>query len=147
MSLLKRSNNSIRAIRKKNAFDHRRLQLYKYWSMITIKRQFPEFPLWLSGNESDEYSWGHRFDSWPHSSGLRIWCCCGVWYRLAATAAIHPLGWEPPYSEGAALNTHTHSHTHTHTHTSHSQIMFKRWVVHSAFLVMYPPSFNIPLNI
>ena len=23
-----------------------------------------------------------RFDPWPHSSGLRIWCCCELWCRL-----------------------------------------------------------------
>ena len=52
-------------------------------------------------------------------SGLRIWCCpelCGVgrscgwdlallclWCRLAATALISPLAWEPPYAMGVAL--------------------------------------------
>ena len=37
-----------------------------------------------------------------------------LWRRLAATAAIRPLAWEPPYAAGAALeNTHTHTHTHT----------------------------------
>ena len=28
-----------------------------------------EFPLWLSGNESDQYLWGCGFDPWPHSVG------------------------------------------------------------------------------
>ena len=26
-----------------------------------------------------------------------------LWYRLAATALIRPLAWEPPYAMGAAL--------------------------------------------
>ena len=26
-----------------------------------------------------------------------------LWHRLAATAPIRPLAWEPPYAEGAAL--------------------------------------------
>ena len=26
-----------------------------------------------------------------------------LWYRLAATALIQPLAWEPPYATGAAL--------------------------------------------
>jgi len=36
-------------------------------------------------------------------------CRCGsdpallwLWYRLAATALIRPLAWEPPYAAGAA---------------------------------------------
>ena len=51
-------------------------------------------------------------------SGLRIQRCCGcgvghrrssdlvflwLWYRLAATAPIRPLAWEPPYAAGTAL--------------------------------------------
>ena len=49
-------------------------------------------------------------------SGLRIWCCCELWYRLqlgsgvlclwhrpVATAAIGPRAWELPYAVGAAL--------------------------------------------
>jgi len=51
-------------------------------------------------------------------SELRIRCClsCGVgrrrssdlvllwlWHRLAATALIRPLAWEPPYALGMAL--------------------------------------------
>ena len=27
-----------------------------------------------------------------------------LWYRLAATAVIRPLAWEPPHAAGAALN-------------------------------------------
>ena len=51
-------------------------------------------------------------------SGLRIWCCHELWYRLqarlrsgvtvavvraVATAPIQPLAWESPYAVGAAL--------------------------------------------
>ena len=58
-----------------------------------------------------------RVRSLPLLSGLRIRrCCdCGVgrrrgsdpallrlWRRLAATAMIRPLAWEPPYAAGAA---------------------------------------------
>ena len=35
-------------------------------------------------------------------SGLRIWRCCELWYRLEATAPIRPLAWEPPCTTGAA---------------------------------------------
>ena len=36
-------------------------------------------------------------------SRLRIWCCCELWYRSAATVPIGPLAWEPPYAAGVAL--------------------------------------------
>ena len=36
-------------------------------------------------------------------SGLRIWCCCDLWCRPAATAPIRPLAWELLYAMGAAL--------------------------------------------
>ena len=49
-------------------------------------------------------------------SGLRIWHCLELWYklqigldlvllwhRLAAAAPIGPLAWEPPYAPGTAL--------------------------------------------
>jgi len=32
-----------------------------------------------------------------------IWCCCELWCRVAATAPIRPLTWEPPYATGVAL--------------------------------------------
>ena len=43
-----------------------------------------------------------------------------LWCRLAATAPIRLLAWEPPYATGVALEkTHTQKkkkiHTHTHT--------------------------------
>ena len=35
-----------------------------------------------------------------------------LWHRLAATAAIGPLAWEPPYAAGTALEkTKRHRHT------------------------------------
>ena len=48
--------------------------------------------------------------SLPLLSGLRIRCCCELWYRsqmwlwlrLVATAPIGPLALEPPYAMGAA---------------------------------------------
>ena len=36
-------------------------------------------------------------------SGLRIQHCCELWCRLAATAPIRPLAWEPPYAPDVAL--------------------------------------------
>ena len=36
---------------------------------VFANRDFREFPSWLSGNESDQYPWGRRFDPWPHSVG------------------------------------------------------------------------------
>ena len=64
-----------------------------------------------------------RFDPWPRSvgEGSSVAMSYGVgrrrssdlawlwlWCRLAATALIRPLAWEPPWAMGAALeNTHT----------------------------------------
>jgi len=61
-------------------------------------------------NESDG-TMRLRVRSLASLSGLRIWHCCELWcrlqtwlwYRLAATALIGPLAWEPPYATGAAL--------------------------------------------
>ena len=36
-------------------------------------------------------------------SGLRIWHCCELRCRPAATALIRPLAWEPPHAAGTAL--------------------------------------------
>ena len=33
----------------------------------------------------------------------QILCCCGCRVKLAATAPIRPLAWEPPYATGMAL--------------------------------------------
>ena len=38
-------------------------------------------------------------------SGLKIWRCCELWYRVAAVAPIQPLGWEPAYATGAGLKS------------------------------------------
>ena len=35
-------------------------------------------------------------------SGLRIWHCCGLWYRLTAVALIGPLAFEFPYAADLA---------------------------------------------
>ena len=35
-------------------------------------------------------------------SGLRIWHCRGLWYRLTAVALIGPLAWEFPYAADLA---------------------------------------------
>ena len=43
---------------------------------------------------------GHKHGSDPEL----LW----LWYRLAATAPLLRLAWEPPYALGAALKTHTH---------------------------------------
>ena len=40
------------------------------------------------------YGVGHRHGSDP----TLLW----LWHRLAATAPIRPLAWEPPYAAGAA---------------------------------------------
>ena len=40
---------------------------------------------------------GRRCSSGP--TLLRLW----LWHRLAATALIRPLAWEPPHAEGVAL--------------------------------------------
>ena len=42
----------------------------------------------------------HRRGSDPTLLWLWLWC------RPAATAAIRPLAWEPPYTMGAALKRH-----------------------------------------
>ena len=36
-------------------------------------------------------------------SALRIQRCRELWYTPVATARMHPLAWEPPYTAGAAL--------------------------------------------
>ena len=61
---------------------------------------------------------GLQFDPWPHSVGwgFGVAVGCGVghrrssdpvllwlWHRLAATAPIRPLAWEPLYAMGTAL--------------------------------------------
>ena len=38
-------------------------------SFCIQKNKFPEFPVWLSGNKPDRYSWGCGFDPWPHWVG------------------------------------------------------------------------------
>ena len=38
-------------------------------------------------------------------SGLRIWRCRELWYRLAAAAPMGPLAWGLPYAEGLSLKS------------------------------------------
>ena len=49
-----------------------------------------------------------------------------LWHRLAATALMRPLAWEPPYATGAALEK-----THTHTQRNHTinikNNLIKKW--------------------
>ena len=45
-------------------------------------------------------------------SGLRIWHCRELWCRLAATAPIRPLAWEPPCAAGAALKRQKEKRSH-----------------------------------
>ena len=77
-----------------------------------------EFLSRLSGNESDWYPLGCRFDPWPcsvgYGSGVAMSRGVGLrhmsdpallwlWCRLAAVALIQHLAWEPPYAVSAAL--------------------------------------------
>ena len=48
-------------------------------------------------------------------SGLKIWHCCELWYRLAATVLIRPLAREPLYAMGAALKRTKDEKTKTKT--------------------------------
>ena len=74
-----------------------------------------EFLSWCSGWRIRLGTMRLRVQSLALLSGLRIRCCrdvgcrCGsdpellwLWHRLAATAPIQPLAWEPPYAAGAA---------------------------------------------
>ena len=70
-----------------------------------------EFLSWHSGNETMSCGVGCR-----HGSDLTLlW----LWYRLAATAPIRPLAWEPPYATGTALkekqNLGAHPRSDSHT--------------------------------
>ena len=71
---------------------------------------------WLT-NLTRNHGVGCRFNPWPCSvgcgsgiaMGCGVDCRCGsnlallwLWCRLAATAPIGPLAWEPPYAVGAA---------------------------------------------
>ena len=51
-----------------------------------------------------------------------------LWCRLAATALIRPLAWEPPYAAAAALKeTNTHTHTHTQNKQTKQERERRRW--------------------
>ena len=46
----------------------------------------------------------HHRELWCRSqTWLRSRIAVGLWHRLAATAPIRPVAWEPPYAMGAAL--------------------------------------------
>ena len=66
-----------------------------------LKKSQVEFPLGLSGNESDEQPWGHRFNPWSQwvMDPAMLW----LWCRSVAIAPIWPLAWEPPYAPIVAL--------------------------------------------
>ena len=51
-------------------------------------RTWGEFPLWLSGNEPNQYPWGCGFDPWP-CYGLRIQRGHALWYRLKTRLGSH----------------------------------------------------------
>jgi len=78
-------------------------------------------------------------------SGLRIQCCrelgCRsqtqsgsgmLWllYRLAPTAPIQPLAWEPPYAMGEALKNQTKQKTH-----GNKQIDAPEWCFESVIVL------------
>ena len=53
-----------------------------------------------------------RVGSLASLSGLGIWCCRELWYRLQmqlrshiAVALVQPLAWEHPYATGEALKS------------------------------------------
>ena len=90
----------------------------KTFATITLENGRLEFPFWCSGNESNWEPWGCGFDLWPRSVGwgssIAVSCGVGhrhgsdlallwVWRRLAATALIGPLAWEPPCAKRVAL--------------------------------------------
>ena len=106
------------------------IQKYEIWDYTQIfsfflwKLSGKEFPLWQSGNKSNWYTWGCRFDPWPLSvgggSGVAMSCGIGqrcgsepallwLWHRPATIAPIQPQVWELPYAVSAALKkAHTH---------------------------------------
>ena len=47
-----------------------------------------------------------------------------LWCRPAATALIHPLAWEPPYAEGAALKRQKGKNKQTNKQTNKSCKLF-----------------------
>ena len=59
-----------------------------------------EFPLWLSGKESNQSPWGYGFDPWPCSVGWGsgIATSFGLGHKYSS-----PPPWEFPYAAGAAI--------------------------------------------
>ena len=81
------------------------------------KTEVPVMAQWLA-NPTSIHEEGHGFDPWPRSVGYgsSTALSCGIgrrrgsdpallwlWCRLAATAPIRPLAWEPPCASGVAL--------------------------------------------
>ena len=62
-----------------------------------------DFLSWLSGWQIQLVSMRMQIQSLALLGGLRIQHYHEPWYRLAATAPIQPLAWEPPYAMGAVL--------------------------------------------
>ena len=87
---------------------HRSRSLHIQGNWIVIKRVAAGVPVVTHR----KWIWLGTIRFWVLSlaslSGLRIWHCCELWFRsqmcrLAATASIRPLAWEPPYAVGVAL--------------------------------------------
>jgi len=55
----------------------------------------PGLAQWVKDPVAKSYGEGHRLGLDP----ALLW----LWHRLAATAPIGPLAWEPPYASGTAL--------------------------------------------
>ena len=39
---------------------------------------------------------------------VKVWCCCELWYSLAAAVLIQPLAWEIPHTTGGTLKSKNH---------------------------------------
>ena len=73
---------------------------------------------------------------------LLLW----LWCRLAATALIQPLAWEPPYATGTALKNKTNKQTKKQNHTKKSIKIFLWQLCHineERGLKNYTPLLNI----
>ena len=66
------------------------------------KKVRPEVPVMAQQKRIQLGTTRLRVRSLASLNGLRIWRCCELWCRSAATAPIRPLAWEPPYGTGAA---------------------------------------------
>ena len=71
--------------------------------MIYSKRVLPGVPIVAQWKQIWLASMRAKVWSLALVSRLKIWHCCELWCRPAATAPIQPLAWESPYAVGAAL--------------------------------------------